>query len=65
MSPMEETPPLPATKMDWGHGPNEPVPMWTEDDIREAMCSVMHTMGDTVKIDAVIARLREAAGSYG
>lgn len=63
---MEEMPtPPPATKADWGHGPNEPVPCWTEDDIREAMRTAMHTMGDAVKIEAVIAKLREMAGRYG
>jgi hypothetical protein len=45
--------------VDWGHGPNRPVAMYTEDQIREAMGAVMHTIGDQVKIEAVLARLKE------
>lgn len=46
-------------KPDWGHGPNVPQPYWTEDDLREAMHTVMHTFGDLAKIEAVIAKLKE------
>lgn len=45
-------------KPDWGHGPNAPIPIWTEAQIRVAMEEVMHTVADAVKIEAVLARLR-------
>ncbi len=53
----------PALKPDWGHGPNTPVPMWTEEQIRTAMSKVMHTLGDKIKIDAVMTRLRDDQGT--
>lgn len=43
---------------DFGHGPNPPVPMWTEEQIRTAMADVMKTIGDQAKIDLVILRLQ-------
>lgn len=48
------------SQQDWGHGPNPPVPCFTEAQIRAAMATVMHSMGDQIKIEAVLTRLRES-----
>lgn len=47
------------SQQDWGHGPNPPVPCWTEDQIRAAMTKVMRTIADQVKIEAVLSQLRQ------
>lgn len=46
-------------RVDWGHGPNKPVPRWGEDEIRAAMTDVMPRLGDEVVIELVLNKLKE------
>lgn len=39
--------------------PNKPERTWTEEEIIKAMREVMHTLGDELKIQSVIGRLKE------
>jgi hypothetical protein len=48
---------------DWGHGPNDPVPTYFEEQIRMALEDFFD--GDHQKVQAVIDHLKRVAENFG
>ena len=53
-----------SDRPDWGHGPNEPVRMWTEDQIRAAL-QAHHPTGDTQYDDTPLCSCSTKVGLPG